>query len=163
METYLFKQIAEGNLDFYGIEQIVWRAALCLFQHLMEKILVEIDKYLMVSRDTTRYELKERNRRTIETLVGPVEIERRYYWDKKEKRWVYLLGKLYEGSLPEQLSRHLAEKEEWMLDRIKAGAGHIAKNTPTKYLAPRGGFPAIHHGTKGYAALFKEILKPDSL
>jgi hypothetical protein len=94
METYLFKQIEEGNLDFNGVEQIIWRASLSLFQHLMEKILLEIDKYLMASRDTTRYELKERNRRTIETLVGPVKIERRYYWDKKENRWVYLLDEV---------------------------------------------------------------------
>src|SRR5690554_922708 len=474
METHLFKQIEEGTLDFSGIEQIMWRALLSLFQHFMEKILVEIDKYLMATRDPARYEFKERKCRTIETLVGPVEVERRYYRDKKENRWVYLLdevlqleqykaispgllklavlwatkgpsyrdardrladlygmqvlsheairrallevgavterdeenkvvkeqgkrkvkalfievdgfgarlqkvkkgekrrkevklavihegwthrqgqgkkkdyrlvnpqyiaitkeskdfwekvrgylqskykdidsiliiingdgaswireganyfGKglyqydrfhvaralrealrehpealkdarralhandtgqllcivvkawkkalqgeqrdklaelksmlvenhefirdyrlrlkeaghqvnaswrsmgaaesnvnkfknrtakrgrawsmqglqailtmlsnLYEGNLSEQLSRHLAYREEWILDRIKAGAGHIAKNIPTKHLAPRGGFPAIHHGTEGYAALFKEILRPDSL
>ena len=90
METYLFKQIEEGTLDFSGIEQIMWRALLSLFQHFMEKILVEIDKYLMATRDPARYEFKERKCRTIETLVGPVEVERRYYRDKKENRWVYL-------------------------------------------------------------------------
>jgi hypothetical protein len=41
METYLFKQIEEGNLDFNGVEQIIWRASLSLFQHLMEKILLD--------------------------------------------------------------------------------------------------------------------------
>src|SRR5690554_7484500 len=94
METYLFKQIEEGTLDFSGIEQIMWRALLSLFQHFMEKILVEIDKYLMATRDPARYEFKERKCRTIETLVGPVEVERRYYRDKKENRWVYLLDEV---------------------------------------------------------------------
>lgn len=74
-----------------------------------------------------------------------------------------MLSKLYEEDLSAQLSRHLIDKEEWILDRIKAGAGHIVKNIPTKYLAPRGGFPAIQYGTAGYAALFKEILRPNSL
>src|SRR5690554_1096835 len=94
METHLFKQIEEGTLDFSGIEQIMWRALLSLFQHFMEKILVEIDKYLMATRDPARYEFKERKCRTIETLVGPVEVERRYYRDKKENRWVYLLDEV---------------------------------------------------------------------
>lgn len=62
-----------------------------IFQRFLKKILVGIDKYLMASRDLARYELKERTPRTIETLVGPLEINRRYYWDKKENRWVYLL------------------------------------------------------------------------
>src|SRR5690554_7380691 len=86
METHLFKQIEEGTLDFAGIEQIMWRALLSLFQHFMEKILVEIDKYLMATRDPARYEFKERKCRTIETLVGPVEVERRYYRDRKSTR-----------------------------------------------------------------------------
>ena len=91
MKTYLFKQIKEGSLDFYDLEQIMWKSTMYIFQHFLEKILVEIDKYLMASRDLARYELKERTPRTIETLVGPLEVNRRYYWDKKENRWVYLL------------------------------------------------------------------------
>jgi hypothetical protein len=38
-----------------------------------------------------------------------------------------MLGKLYEGKLSGPLSRHLADREEWILDKIKTGAGHIAK------------------------------------
>lgn len=87
----LFKHIKEGTLDFYDIEQIMWKSSMYIFQRFLKKILVGIDKYLMASRDLARYELKERTPRTIETLVGPLEINRRYYWDKKENRWVYLL------------------------------------------------------------------------
>ena len=76
MKTYLFKQIKEGSLDFYDLEQIMWKSTMYIFQHFLEKILVEIDKYLMTSRDLAWYELKERTPRTIETLVGPLEVNR---------------------------------------------------------------------------------------
>lgn len=94
MEIYLFKQLGEGALDFFELEQIMWKSTMNLFQHFMEKILLELDKYLMATRDMSRYELKERKCRTIESLVGPIEVKRRYYWDKKENRWVYLLDEV---------------------------------------------------------------------
>lgn len=74
-----------------------------------------------------------------------------------------MLGKLYEGKLSQPISRHLADREEWILDRIKAGAGHIAKNIRTNNFIPRGSFPAVNRGTEGYAVLFKEILRFGSI
>ncbi|MBW2005924.1 MAG: ISLre2 family transposase [Deltaproteobacteria bacterium] len=91
MKTSLFDQVDKGLIDFAGLEKIIWKSSLTLFQHLIVKILEEIDKFLMATRDKERYELKEKKERTLQTLVGPITIQRRYYWDKEEASWVYLL------------------------------------------------------------------------
>lgn len=52
-----------------------------------------------------------------------------------------------------------------MLDKIKFGAGRIAKNISisSHQFSPRGRFPAIDRGTEGHAVLFKEILRSSSI
>ena len=67
-----------------------------------------------------------------------------------------MLRKLYQGELSQPLSRYSANREEWFLARIKAGAGHISKKIQTNYFIPRGRFPAISRGTEGYAVLFEK-------
>lgn len=91
MQTWLWEELMQGNLDFGKLEDLLWKASLFLFQHLMVEFLESFDKKLMKSRNKARYELKEKNPRTIQTLVGEVRFVRRYYWDRDEERWVYLL------------------------------------------------------------------------
>ena len=91
MNAWLLKELEQGNFDFAGLEDLLWKSSLYLFQHLMVKILEEFDRYLMETRDKARYQLKEKNPRTVQTLLGETSFQRRYYWDREEARWVYLL------------------------------------------------------------------------
>ena len=91
MISALVEKIMEEKLDFKQLEKVLWDSALTLFQHLMVEVLEQFDKRLMKERDKGRYENKERNPRSIQSLVGSIDLERRYYWDREEHRWVYLL------------------------------------------------------------------------
>jgi len=46
---------------------------------------------LLAERDGSRYVLKDRKQRTVQTLVGDVTFTRRYYCDNAEQRWCFLL------------------------------------------------------------------------
>jgi len=45
----------------------------------------------LAERDGSRYVLKDRKQRTVQTLVGDVTFTRRYYCDNAEQRWCFLL------------------------------------------------------------------------
>lgn len=91
MISTLLEKIGPEELNFKQLEEMLWKSALTLFQHLMVEVLEQFDQKLMEERDKTRYENKEKNQRSIQSLVGSIDFERRYYWDKEEHRWVYLL------------------------------------------------------------------------
>jgi len=79
------------KFNFAEIEQLLWDAVIETFQQAMVEILSMLDKYLMATRDKKRYEYKELKERTYVTMLGTITIKRRYYWDRDEKKWVYLL------------------------------------------------------------------------
>lgn len=91
MMTLLLEELIQGKLDLEKLEGLLWKSLLNVFRHMMVEILELFDEKLMRDRDKTRYKLKERNPRTIQTLVGEVSFERRYYRDQDEEQWVYLL------------------------------------------------------------------------
>src|SRR5690554_3999035 len=96
MISILLEKITQDELNFEQLEKTAWKLSLKLFQHLMVKVLEEFDQKLMETRDKKRYENKEKNPRTIETLVGGIKFERRYYWDREKHEWVYLLDEALE-------------------------------------------------------------------
>jgi hypothetical protein len=91
MISRLLEELMQEELSFEQLEESLWKASLKLFQHLMVEVLELFDKKLMENRDKERYENKETNSRTVQTLVGEVSFKRRYYRDREEERWVYLL------------------------------------------------------------------------
>jgi hypothetical protein len=97
------------NFNFSELEQLIWDAVQETFQQAMVEILSMLDLYLMSKRDPDRYELKEIKKRNYITMVGPIEINRRYYWDRHEKKWVYLLDQVLDLAPREQISTCLKE------------------------------------------------------
>src|SRR5690554_4389462 len=91
MIATLVEHSKQEQLSFKELEELLFKFSLDLFQHLMVEVLELMDKKLMEHRDKKRYENKERNSRTIQTLVGDVTFNRRYYFDRKEGDWSYLL------------------------------------------------------------------------
>ncbi len=84
MVEALVKHLQQEELTFKELEELLFKFSLNLFQHLMVETLGEIDQKLMEDRDKSRYQSKEINERTIQTLVGEMTFNRRYYWDQDE-------------------------------------------------------------------------------
>lgn len=77
---------------------------------------------------------------------------------------VSCMVELFEGKLVDQVRRQLAQREEWILDRLRSGAGRIARQIISEPTGVRsGGFPALQRGTEGYAKLFRQLLQIDSV
>ncbi|HBT19937.1 MAG TPA: hypothetical protein DEA47_00975, partial [Peptococcaceae bacterium] len=66
MKTDFIKELEKGNLNFKKIERLLFQLLTEVFRHLMVEILEAIDVYLMATRDTKRYTLKEKNSRTVQ-------------------------------------------------------------------------------------------------
>ncbi|HHV36137.1 MAG TPA: ISLre2 family transposase [Syntrophomonadaceae bacterium] len=97
------------KFNIHDIEQLMWNATLETFQQAMVEILSMLDDFLMATRDKGRYEYKEKKERTYVTMLGPITINRRYYWDKDNKGWVFLLDQALELKGREQVSLGLKE------------------------------------------------------
>ncbi len=91
MLSVLFERVVDGKLNFEQLEKLLWQSTLEVFRHLMAEVLERVDKELMKGRDKARYTNKEKNPRSIQTLVGSVDFKRRYYRDEQKSDWVYLL------------------------------------------------------------------------
>ncbi len=91
MESVVKAIVSEKELEFKGLELVVWLELMKAFRRVMVEVLEAIDRELLAVRDVGRFELKGLEPRKVTTLVGEIEFRRRYYWDREEKRWVYLL------------------------------------------------------------------------
>lgn len=96
MQSWINEQLESGTLTFARLERVTLDGLMELFRQILAEILEGIDKVLAAKRDTSRYELKERKPRTVQSLLGEVRFSRRYYWDREEQEWVYLLDKQLE-------------------------------------------------------------------
>ncbi len=97
------------NFSITDIEQLMWNAVLDTFQRAMVELLSTLDVYLMATRDKNRYEYKEIKEKSYVTMVGSINISRRYYWDRREKEWVFLLDRALGIGAREQISACLKE------------------------------------------------------
>jgi len=73
------------------IEDHIWNLAVGCFRESMVDVLSALDKALYESQDPERYVLKEMRSRDVMTKVGPISFKHRYYWDREEQRFVFLL------------------------------------------------------------------------
>lgn len=96
MISILLEKVMQGDLNFEQLEKLLWKSTLELFQHVMVEVLEKLDQKLMENRDKSRFVNKEKNPRSVQSLVGSIDFERRYYWDTEEHRWLYLLDEALE-------------------------------------------------------------------
>ncbi len=97
------------KLNIHEIEQLLWSSVLETFQQAMVEILSMLDDFLMATRNKRAYEYKEKKKRTYVTKLGSITIHRRYYWDKDNKDWVFLLDRALGLDIREQISPGLKE------------------------------------------------------
>lgn len=96
MMSALVEHVLEKEVTLGELENLLWKSTLKVFRQAMVEVLEECDKRLMENSDKKRFENKEKNPRSVQTLVGSVDFERRYYWDTEEHRWTYLLDEMLE-------------------------------------------------------------------
>ena len=73
IETDLFRTLQETYSDALG------------------QLLTELDQVLAETRDTARFQLKDKRPITMDSLFGSVRVNRNYYYDREGKKYVSLL------------------------------------------------------------------------
>lgn len=77
--------------NFKELELLVFKFICSLTRSVLGEILELVDEEFMEERDKERLKYQEKRDRTIMTLFGPLKIERRYYYDKEEEEYKFLL------------------------------------------------------------------------
>ncbi|BAD40584.1 ISLre2-like element ISSyth3 family transposase [Symbiobacterium thermophilum] len=85
---------AAVDFSFQEIERLAWQQTLDCFREALVEALSAIDTALYESRDPSRYVYKEMRSRSVVTKFGPITFQRRYYWDREEERFVFLLDEV---------------------------------------------------------------------
>ncbi len=68
------------------------------------------------------------------------------------------LKHLFEGTLQGNITRILPDAEEWTLDKVTTGVGHVVASAQSSLTGvKRGGLPATRHGTQGFSKLFNRL------
>lgn len=101
--------IAEGEMDLKRLEEIFSEKSRELAGQLMVQAFEKLDAQLAENRDKQRYELKDIRTRRITTLVGEVDLRRRYYHDQQEHCSVALLDQKLNLDKDVRLSPHLQD------------------------------------------------------
>ncbi|MBP3040007.1 ISLre2 family transposase [Bacillaceae bacterium Marseille-Q3522] len=89
----------KNNIDFPNlkqIEQLVWRELQETFSNVMKTMLEEIDEQIAEERDKSRYRYKNKRGISLVSLFGEIQVERRYYCDRKAGKYVCLLDRYLE-------------------------------------------------------------------
>lgn len=82
-----------SNFSLKELEKIIFRALQESFSEIMEELLTELDKYIAENRDKQRFELKDKRKFSFDSIFGHVEVQRNYYFDRKERKYVSLLDR----------------------------------------------------------------------
>lgn len=95
--------------NFKELELLVFKFISIITRRVLSEVLELTDEVLMEKRDKKRLEHKDERSRTIYTIFGPLEINRRYYYDKKEGEYRFLLDEHF--NLPPKDRKSPAIKE----------------------------------------------------
>ena len=77
--------------SFRDLETALFQILCAQFRSVLEELLAEWETQLDATRDRKRWRVKGYREREVESLLGPVRIRRRQYWDALEGRYVFLL------------------------------------------------------------------------
>jgi len=200
------ESVPEMKIDFKGLLMELFRVACAMCVEWLREYLWEKDEEIQRSLPRGRYEFHEVRTRTLETIIGPVEIRRRYYRDRETGGHVFLLDRALglkgavrvgpalqgvvaqcstdcsfrlgkkgrswseagleamlailcswlEGTLAQYAGRYGGDTElepVWAVDQVRET--RVGQGDPGG--VRRGHFPALDHGTQGFAPLFRKL------
>jgi hypothetical protein len=101
--------IAEEETDLLSLEQTFLELGKKLAREALMQLLAHQDRRLEENRDKARYVLKDVRSRKLLTTLGELTLNRRYYRDRKEKRYVSLLDEALGIEKDSRLSGRLKE------------------------------------------------------
>jgi hypothetical protein len=108
--------ISEEHLDFKRFEREVYELMCSIACDLTQQYLEWRDYSIMAVRNTRRYRLIDKNRTTtIKTMFGEASYTRRYYYDNKLCKYVFLLDEIMGidsgfGLVSENLAEHIVNE-----------------------------------------------------
>lgn len=82
------------DISFRDLELGVFQKLQKMFATVMQDVVRELDAAVLHLRNKERYEVKDVRTGCVPTLMGDVELTRRYYLDKKTGDYVFLLDEL---------------------------------------------------------------------
>jgi hypothetical protein len=156
LQTEVNLSVPEDGVDFKTLEQWCMQLVCVVFVQVLEQVLRALDEQLKETRDRARYQINDFRERTVETLVGPVRIYRRYYEDvlkefEKDEatRAVLLVGEI--GGTAEE------EAAEFIKGMSKPVVAYLAgKNAPSgKRMGHAGAI--VERGRGSFASKVKAL------
>ena len=90
MELQVILNILQSSENFKDAEEEIFDYAMKMAREFCEKALELMDNQLIVDRNKEELEVHEKRSRCLDTLIGPIEFERRYY-RKTEGGYIHLL------------------------------------------------------------------------
>jgi len=73
--------VLQNSDDFKELEEKIYKLICETVRNKLKEVLELIDEEIMKNRDKEVFKNKDKKSRTIKTIVGPIELERRYYRD----------------------------------------------------------------------------------
>jgi hypothetical protein len=109
MDDLLEGWLNDETLTLRKLERALLALVMGVVRRLLVIFLERLDRQLQRSRDKSRYELRGRAGRDVETLVGAVRFKRRRYMDRQEGRDIYLLDERLRLAKPARVSEGVVE------------------------------------------------------
>lgn len=129
------------SFSFAELESIVWEEIRTAYQEAMQTLLETLDQALAEARDSRRFVLKEKRQREIETRLGVVRFQRRYYWDRETAQWVALLDEFL------GLEKRIRLSEGVKALAVEAAVQGRSYRAAERELEREAGQPVISHET----------------
>lgn len=127
--------------SFAELESIVWEEVTGAYRDAMQTLLETLDQSLAEARESRRFVLKEKRQREIETRLGVVQFERRYYWDRETAQWVALLDEIL------GLEKRIRLSEGVRALAVEAAVQGRSYRAAERELEREAGRPVISHET----------------
>ena len=84
----------QNNINYPTLKEIetdLFRVLQQSFSDVFSKLLIELDQQLAKSRDKARFQMKDKRLAVIDSMFGSIEVKRNYYYDRINKKYVFLL------------------------------------------------------------------------
>ena len=79
------------SLTLKEIETDLFRTLQQTYSNVFQQFLTELDEQLAEARDKGRFQLKDKRVMTMDSLFGSIEVSRNYYYDRENKKYMFLL------------------------------------------------------------------------
>lgn len=135
------KILDQTAFSFAELESIVWEEVRQGYVEALRALLETLDGALAAARDSKRFVLHDLRERSLQTRVGDVPFQRRYYWDKEAAEWVALLDKAL------GLEKRVRLTEGVRAVAVEAAVQGRSYRAAAQELAREAGQPVISHET----------------